>query len=250
MKRILYIFSLTFQSFNLIAQEQDRLNELTVDRPGIAEAPYTVAPKMIQLETGFDYYKRTTGPVYFLPVTLLRTGISKNTELRVSAKNILDKTSTQILKGVSPLTVGIKSHIIEQHDWVPETDILVDLVIPMGKSDLHPERVGHDVLLLFENDFSSKTALNYNIGLIWDGFVEQNLFTSSFCFNYLPSEKVGLFVEYYNFLRHAGMKEHGIDSGFTFLLWPLVQADFSAGISLVDGNLNHFISSGISIRIE
>lgn len=238
------------QSLPLLAQEQDRLSELTVDRPGIAEAPFTVRPGMYQLETGFDYYKRTSGEIYFLPVTLFRTGLSQNTELRISAKNILDKTSTQKLKGFSPLTIGIKTHIIEQRGWIPETDILVDLIIPLSNADLQPVKMGNDVLLLFQNDLSPKAAINYNVGLIWDGFSDESLFTASFCFNYLPTDKVGLFVEYFDFLRTGGSKEHGIDGGFTFLLWPLVQADFSAGVSLVEGNTNHFVSSGISFRIE
>lgn len=249
-KKVLLSFYLIVQSLNLFAQEQDRLTELTVDRPGIAESPFTVAPRTFQLETGFDYYKRTSGEIYFLPVTLFRMGLSNNTELRISAKNILDKTSTQKLKGFSPLTVGIKTHIIEQRGWIPETDILVDLIIPLSNADLQPAKMGHDVLLLFQNDLSSKAAINYNVGLIWDGFSNESLFTASFCFNYLPTNKVGLFVEYFDFLRMKGAKEHGIDGGFTFLLWPLVQADFSAGVSWADGNQNHFVSSGISFRIE
>ncbi|MEQ1584335.1 MAG: transporter [Cyclobacteriaceae bacterium] len=234
----------------LVSVAQDQLNELTVDRPGIAEAPFTVAPRTFQLETGFDYYKRTSGEIFFLPVTLFRTGLSKNTELRISVKNIQDKTSSQKLKGFSPLTVGIKTHIIEQRGWIPETDILVDLIFPLGNSDLQPADLGHDVLLLFQNDLSPKTAINYNIGVIWDGFSDEELFTASFCFNYLPTDKVGLFIEYFDFLRSQGAKEHGIDGGFTFLLHRMIQADLSAGLSWVDGNQNHFVSSGISFRIE
>lgn len=247
MKQVLILY-LILQG--LVSVAQDQLNELTVDRPGIAEAPFTVAPRTFQLETGFDYYKRTDGEIYFLPVSLLRTGLSKNTELRISVKNIQDKTSSQKLKGFSPLTVGIKTHIIEQQGWIPETDILVDLIIPLSNSDLQPADLGHDVLLLFQNDLSPKTAINYNIGLIWDGFSDEELFTASFCFNYLPSDKVGLFIEYFDFLRSQGAKEHGLDGGFTFLLHRLIQADFSAGISWVSGNANHFVSSGISFRIE
>jgi Putative MetA-pathway of phenol degradation len=247
-KRVPISLYLILQSLVLFAQ--DRLNELTVDRPGIAEAPFTVSPGMYQLETGFDYYKRTSGEIFFLPVTLFRTGLSKNTELRIAAKNILDKTSTQKLNGFSPLTVGIKTHIVEQRGWIPETDILVDLMIPLSNSEFQPAKLGNDVLLLFENDLSRKTAINYNVGLIWDGFSDESLFTASFCFNYLATDRTDFFIEYFSFLRTNGPKEHGIDGGLTFLLWPLVQADFSAGISLVDGNTNHFVSSGISFRIE
>ncbi len=229
---------------------QSELNELTVDRPGIAEAPFTVSPGTYQLETGFDYYNRTNGEIYFLPVSLFRTGLSKQAELRITVKNILDKTTSAKLKGISPLSVGIKTHIIEQRGWVPETDVLVDVIVPLGNSDLQPNQIGHDILLLFQNNLSSKTAINYNIGLIWDGFSDQELFTASFCFNYLPTKKMGFFIEYYDFLRRKGIKEHGIDGGLTFLLHPQIQADLSAGISWITGNTNHFVSSGVSFRIE
>lgn len=92
-------------------------------------------------------------------------------------------------------------------------------------------------------------VINYNIGLIWDGNSNQNKFTASFCFNYLATDRTNFFIEYFDFLG-KGSEEHGLDGGLTFLLWPLVQADFSAGISLVNNTLNHFISSGISFRIE
>jgi len=229
---------------------QSELNELTVDRPGIAEAPFTVSPGMYQLETGFDYYNRTNGEIYFLPVSLFRMGLSKQAELRITVKNIQDKTSATKLKGISPLSIGIKTHIIEQRGWVPETDILADVIVPLGNSDLQPNQLGHDILLLFQNDLSPKTAINYNVGLIWDGFTNEDTFTASFCFNYLPTRKMGFFIEYFDFLRRKGIKEHGVDGGFTLLLHPKIQADLSSGISWIAGSMNHFVSSGISFRIE
>jgi Putative MetA-pathway of phenol degradation len=245
-KKLVLVY-LVFQS--IIAVAQDQFDELTVDRPGIAEAPFTVSPGMFQLETGFDYYKRTTGEIYFLPVSLFRTGLSKAAELRITVKNIQDRTSDSGVKGISPLTVGIKTHIIEQRGWIPETDILADIIIPLGSSSLHPDEIGHDILLLFQNDISSQFTINYNVGLIWDGFSNQSQFTSSFCFNFLPTDKMGLFIEYYNFLRKT-VKENGIDGGLTLLLAPMIQADISAGLSFIDRKPNHFISAGISVRIE
>ncbi len=226
----------------------DRLNELTVDRPGIADAPFTVAPRTYQLETGFDYYRKTNGTVMFLPVTMFRTGLSKAAELRVSIKNIHEKRGGTEIRGISPLTVGIKTHIIEQRGWIPETDILADVIFRMGDSPLQPDYTGHDILLLFQNDLSEKVAINYNTGFIWDGFTNQEMFTASFCVNYLPTDRLGLFAEYFDYIRKSGTKEHGIDGGFTWLLKPMIQADISAGISLVGGRFNHFVSGGISIR--
>ena len=226
-----------------------RLNEMTVDRPGIAEAPYTVRPKQYQLETGFDFYRRQDADVYFLPTVLFRTGLSSSAELRIGARTIQERRPAGDVRGLSPVTVGIKTHIIEQKGWIPETDILADVIFPTGSSPLQPERTGHDILLLFENDLSEQVAVNYNVGYIWDGFSTDEMFTASACFNYLPSDTWGIFVEYYDFLRKNGTKEHGIDGGFTALLSPLVQVDLSAGISRVIGHWNRFVSAGVSFRV-
>lgn len=228
----------------------DRLNELTVDRPGIADMPFTVAPRTFQLETGFEYYSKTNGSVMFLPVTMLRTGLSKAAELRVSVRNIHERRSGTDIRGISPLTIGIKTHIIEQRGWIPETDILADVIFKMGNSALQPDYTGHDILLLFQNDISNKVAINYNTGFIWDGFTNQEMFTASFCVNYLPGERLGLFAEYFDYIRKTGTKEHGIDGGLTWLLTPMIQADLSAGVSLVAGKVNHFVACGLSFRVN
>ena len=236
----------TAQEFSITPS--DRLNELTVDRPGIADMPFTVAPHTFQLETGFEYYAKTNGQVMFLPVTMFRTGLSKAAELRVSVRNIREKRAGMEINGVSPLTIGIKTHIIQQRGWIPESDILAEVVFPMGNSALQPEYTGHNILLLFQNDLSEKFAVNYNTGFIWDGFSSDEMFTASICLNYLPNQRVGLFTEYFDYLRKNGSKEHGIDGGFTLLLTPMIQADLSAGLSLVDGHFNHFIAGGLSFR--
>lgn len=238
----------------LLAQESKitpttRLNEMTVDRPGIAEAPYTMLPRQYQLETGFEYYNRAGAKVYYLPTMLLRTGLSNSAELRIGVRSILERRTAGELKGLSPVTVGIKTHIIEQRGWIPETDILADVIFPTSDSPLQPASTGHDILLLFENDLSDKVAVNYNAGYIWDGFSTDEMFTASVCFNYLPSDNWGAFLEYYDFLRKNGTKEHGVDAGFTVLVSPLVQLDFSAGISRVANNWNQFVSAGVSFRV-
>ncbi len=228
---------------------QTELNELTVDRPGIAESPFTVSPGTFQFENGFDYYNRHNGEVYFLPVMLFRMGLSNSAELRITEKHIIDKTGEKPQQGFSPLNVGIKVHIIKQDRWIPETDILANVVIPLGNSSLQPSRLGHEILLLFQHDLSKKTAINYNIGYLWDGIHEQPVMTGSLCFNYLPSERIGCFLEYYLFST-SWPGEHGIDGGVTYLLTSHIQLDLSGGISNQEGQTNFFVSTGCSFRIQ
>lgn len=229
---------------------QDVLNELTVDRPGIAETPYTVHPGAFQFEVGYDYYSRHDGKIFYYPNILLRSGISKRIEIRVAAKQITDRTESTSVTGLSPISIGFKSHLMEQIEWIPEMDILANVVFPVGSGPLQPGRVGPEVLLLFQNDLYPNSAINYNIGYLWDASLEKNVFTGSLCYNYLPSEKLGLFAEYFCFVPHNdGYGEQGLDAGFTYLVGQHVQFDLSGGYSLLKGKNNFFASSGFSVRL-
>ena len=55
---------------------QNNLNELTVDRPGIADTPFTVPHGIYQFEVGFDYFNRSNGIFYNMPTALFRTDTS------------------------------------------------------------------------------------------------------------------------------------------------------------------------------
>jgi hypothetical protein len=250
MKKTLLFLTFNFFAICLSYAQSEELNELTVDRPGIAESPFTVAPGMYQFEVGFDHYKRYNGRVSYLPVALFRTGISNGAELRITSKQLVDRLDGKSFVGVSPLSVGVKVHIIHQNEWIPETDILTNLVIPLGSSAVQPKNIGHEVLLLFQNDFYPNAAINYNIGYIWDGNKQEEIITGSFCFNYLPTSKVGLFAEYYTYIFDTWPGEQGVDAGITYLLRPKLQVDLSAGFSRLQKESNFFISSGFSIRLE
>lgn len=233
-----------------LVHAQDELNELTVDRPGIAESPFTVAPGMYQFEVGFDYFKRYNGNLYNLPVALFRTGISNGAELRISSRHLLDNTDGKSFNGSTPLLVGVKVHIIHQNKWIPETDILTNIIIPVGTSYAQPKNLGHEVLLLFQNDFYPNTAINYNIGYTWDGNRQKGILNTSFCYNYLPTHKVGLFLEYFSYMRADWPGEIGMDGGMTYQVKPKFQMDISIGISRLDKQNNYFISTGFALRLE
>ena len=226
------------------------MNKLTVDRPGISEAPFTVAPHSYQFEVGLEYFKRPTGELYSLPVALFRTGVAKRAELRISTRHIVDNTELDRFEGVTPLSIGGKVHVIKQQDWVPETSIMATAIIPINPSSTHAKNLGYEVLLVFQNDFYPNKAINYNVGYIWDSNRGVSLFTGSFCFDYLPTNKLGLFVEYFGFMPNDQPSEHGLDGGMTYLIGPKLQLDLSVGVSHAETDTNMFVSSGFSFRIN
>ena len=243
------LVSIVIYLFTAELKAQSELNELTVDRPGVAESPFTVPPGTFQFETGFDYHNRTDGNVYFLPTMLFRTGISNRAELRITERHTIADTKEGSESGLSPLYIGAKVHVIKQRRWIPETDVLTNLLIPLGNGPFQPEGLGYEVLLLFQNDITEKFAVTYNIGYLWFNIEQGEIFTGSFCFNYLPTPKTGFFIEYFT-LSPSWPGEHGVDGGMTYLLNPHIQLDLSAGISGLEGNTNYFLSTGLSFRLQ
>lgn len=232
------------------AYGQDDLNELTVDRPGVADTPYTVPVGEWQAEIGFDYFSRFNGDHFHLPAALIRTGISRRSEIRFSTVHVIDKAELKGFQGVSPMLIGLKMHIIEKKKWIPETDLMVNISVPTHFSSDFQTTPGPEILLLFENDFSSRAAINYNLGMLWDSFRGSRILTYSMCFNYLPTHRVGLFAEAFGYAPLHESVETGADGGMTYLLFPHWQLDISAGLSYINGQPNHFVSTGFTVRFR
>ena len=127
---------------------------------------------------------------------------------------------------------------------------MANMVIPLNPASSQAKNLGYEVLLLFQNDFYPNTAINYNVGYIWDSNRAKSVFTASFCFNYLPTERVGLFAEYFGYIPNQWPGEQGLDGGMTYLLLPRLQLDISAGISRLEQRNNLIVSSGFSFRIK
>ena len=241
----------TFLILNLIftaALSQNNLNELTVDRPGIADTPFTVPQGMYQFEVGFDYFNRSNGIFYNMPTALFRTGITKRIEARIALRQILDHTDGSSFNGISSISAGFKSHVIKQNRWIPETDVMLNLIVPIVYSSLS-KTLGYEALILFQNDFYPNTAINYNVGYLWDYNLNKPMFTASFCYNYLPTQRLGLFIEYFDFVPNSRLDEQGFDGGFTYLLAPKFQVDLSCGVSRQEEKNNFFVSTGFSFRL-
>ena len=228
---------------------QDHLTEMLVDRPGIAEATYTVPKGIYQFEVGFEYHRQAQNSTYYYPEVLMRTGILKNTELRLQLRQIANQEQGQTHSGLSPLRLGIKTKLKKQNKYFPEISVIADAIIPFYDHPQPARSVGPELIFLFENDFYPNTSINYNIGLVWDPDLNQDVFTGSFCYNYLPTEKIGLFVEYFSFVTDANWPgEQGADLGITYLIHRNAQIDLSGGYSRIRNEDNFFMSSGISFR--
>lgn len=246
----------TFAQNNSLTYED--YSQFYVDRPGIADSPYIIGINQWQVETGVDYFYRNDKQRWNIPTTFIRTGLTPNTELRISAKFIQEDSlvNQQVMAdyrvlGLGYMTIGIKTVLLPQKEHAPQIALLADIYLPfIGENTFRPLNSGHDIIVLFDQPLTSKMGLNYNIGAIWEGFKLNPVWTYSLCLNITIAKKWATFVEHYAFLEENGTEEYGGDVGIMFVPKNYIQLDISAGTSFIQEKQYHFTSAGISFKID
>ena len=234
--------------------------ELVTDRPDMTESATIVPAGSVQLETGMlfgsDSYEdlgiKTTLTNFSLPNNLFRIGIIDRVELRLiileygSVKSKVGGTSTDLGKGLSPFTIGTKIKFWDENGALPETALIAHTTLPLGGQDFAPDKMEYDFRFSMAHTLSENLALGYNVGgeYTYNGvdYDASGLYTLSLGVG--MSDNAGVFFEFFGDFKDS----HSFDAGFTYLLGPLTQLDFSGGFGLTDVAQDYFLSAGITFR--
>lgn len=259
--KFLFIISTFFCLFcaNVCAQHTHIVGdsvEFIVDRPGIADLPYTVKPHQYQIEMGFERIDRKDYSRWLAPAFLFRTGISDKAEIRFGVKYIMQDSLRDLAEpfnwnsGFAPFSLGFKTKMVQENGIIPEIALLTDILIPFTKSEYRAKYSGHDIFLLMNNTLNKKWNLNTNLGAIWENVSNEAIWLYAFCFDYQPTHKLGFFFEQYSYFPDESPMEIGFDVGITYLINPKMQLDISAGVSKLNNNLMNFVGCGFTMRLD
>lgn len=246
--------------------------DIITDRPDQSESAVTMSKGFIQVELGgtYEYDKISSGDPLVLttdfrtvsaPSFLIRYGLAKKIELRLSGEFISQKTSQSLqtitqssesstVNGIAPLVVGAKFRLFDERNSRPEAAILASLSIPVFDNAFKTQHLGAEVRLALANTLTEKLGVSYNIGAEWDGEDNTNptgLYTLAFGLGI--NNNLSAFAEVYGFLRNGSEPDHRLDGGFTYLLAKNVQADISGGIGITETAPDFFIGAGVSFRL-
>lgn len=234
MKRLLTIFFLSLPM--MLAAQNDVA--VSTDRPTMCAAPYLVPQKHLQLEAGVEC-GWDNGHNITLPATMLRYGLTRFAEVRLQYAGVLGQSAGSWNYNASQLALGTKLKITDGNNWIPQISFLANLVIPCTKTMHETMHVAPQAYLLFQNDITSKFSVCYNLGAEWNGV---NATPSTFlavCPSYSVTDKIGVFVENYNYftteLNQSCEVSSNLDFGLTWQVKSALQLDVYSGF-----NLNHF----------
>ncbi len=154
------------------------------------------------------------------------------------------------------LYLSTKLALTPQHDCLPETGVLLQMMVPTGSPDFTAGQALPGVNFVYSWDLSDKfdvagstqanRALDDNGN---DFFVE---FAQSLTSGYSWTDELGSFAEWYMFApagAETSRNQQYFDTGFTYLFTDNFQWDIRAGVGLNQAADDFFTGTGLSFRM-
>ena len=243
---------LCFISAGAWAQQEEA--EFTADRPGASTGPNVIGHRVIQLEQGIQYDGADGPGTCTFSNTLLRYGLFPNMELRLGGDAFLypsdavDKTYKPAFSGLS---IGTKIMCFEGRGAIPAVSVLADFSVPMTASEgFNVDHFAPSLYLLFENPVADWLSIGYNVGAEWDGTLPQPTAFAALCLGFSATERLGCFVESYNYFNSSFGNVYAMDFGLNWMAGRKVQLDIAANIDLTNPAQCWSVSCGVAWQIN
>lgn len=253
-KRLYMVFLLSVLTCVVHAEGHDIHAE--ADRPGMGTGANVLPWGCIQWESGFEGSHLWDTHFITLPTTLFRFGLGPRAELRLEYTGELElkDRSVTVPEGMAakryqmdPLDIGTKIRLWAGSDeerlrWIPRTSMMLNIGVPLTRSMAKQVPFSGKIDLLFENDVTNWLTLGYDVGAYWTDWSPTPDVFVSLAFNFMPTDKLGVFIESYNFFDPDGVdiatskyythSDICLDFGLTYMVHPHVQLDAYAGFNL------------------
>ncbi|MFP6753014.1 MAG: transporter [Pirellulaceae bacterium] len=242
----------------------DRDSPLIGDRPDFVESAVTVGLGVLQMEIGYTFIYDNDGSQsvrsHGYPEALFRYGIWKEWfELRLMFSFLEEETvsggTSSWLRGSEDIYLGAKIAIAPQEGLLPQTGILINMVVPSGSANVSDGEVLPGVSLVYswelENGWElagqtqGNRALDSTTGNAYTEFSQAVTMAISL------NDRIGYYAEWFCLIPSGAetmQPEHYLDSGFTFLVHNDLQLDFRGGIGLGDAAADYFFGTGLIRR--
>ena len=153
------------------------------------------------------------------------------------------KNDFKSIQGISDLEIGTKIQLLKKNNVNTEIAFISHLLLPTGSEEISSDVFGTINKIAVSHTLSGNLNLGYNFGYNYLGEGTGDL-TYSLAFGIGINENAGVYIE--PFGEVSNMEEFllNCDTGFTYLVNPHFQLDFSFGTGITQ-RMN-YISVGFS----
>lgn len=234
-------FLITFLvSCSLCAGAQEKIQ---TDRPDQSDGSSVVSKGKFQIESGFIYSKIHDSAASYISSSLLRYGLLKGMELRITAEQGSRRNLyiSETVQGFYPLSIGFKSELLQEKTYVPALSLVGYFQLPF--TNRGEEYYWSPAVFLIAEKKIEHIDLNVNVGPKQAAFSSEWSVQFSGDVKYEIDKHVNVFGEY--FAQYDSHRpQHNVDVGVQVFVSKSVELHLSGGSSIHYTPQNAFLSLG------
>jgi hypothetical protein len=241
--------------FPLHSQDQsssaDTTGPIATDRPAVTNSSVVVPVGSLQVENGFLETRSQGQSIVDGPESLVRFGIAKRTELRLTVPDYYYNLNAIPGSGFGDLALGVK----QQLGPIPgkfDASVIVLLSFPTGAHTVSSGGYDPGVQVPWSRALSANWTAAGMFSVYW---LTQNgtrnvTGESTFLFDRQLTKPWDAFVEYAGDFPKSGGPRHLLHFGTALKITQQQQIDFHVGVGLSSAAVDHLVGIGYSFRFQ
>ncbi len=228
-------------------------NEVTPDRPGFTNGSDVVPKGRIQVEGGVtrNLYSAGSGQghVTDAPATLIRTGLTDKTELRVTLPDYF-WPSGDSRSGFGDGAIGVRYKFYQSKDGNTKFAFTPSLSVPVKSAVTTSGHVDPVFLLSGQTTSGARWGISSNLGLSYPTLNGSRLanYTATAQVTYALSGPLAVFGDIFDNGVSGSLPTPIADAGLTYRIAPNAQLDIETGRGLGGMAPTQFYGGGIAVR--
>lgn len=229
------------------------LREVETDTSDLPDSPFPVPPGVLLLETSLTRERGNGAHRRLSTETLLRFGISRGWELRVSSDGwVWERSHDGRRTGVGDVVLGFKRHLFPERGIRPAMGVIVQTKLPIAFSNLSSSALEPTVFFNFGKSLPSGFDVEVNFGVSWSKSGSGRRFVQYHLLWGVEKELgrgIGVFV--HSAADFPAEPKAGnsvlLGPGFTWLINERTQLDMSLTFGLTKAAPNNVFRVGLAI---
>lgn len=224
---------------------------VTPDRPGFTNGSDVVPKGRVQVEGGVTrmVYSANSGGGHATdgPETLIRTGLSDTTELRITLPNFIWPSGTS---GFSDGALGLRYKFYQSKDGNTKFAFTPTLSVPIRSAVTASGHVDPSFLLSGQTTSGARWGISSNLGLSYPTQNGGRLanYTATAQVTYALSGPLAVFGDIYDNGVSGSLPTPIADAGFTYKVANNAQLDIETGRGLGGTAPTQFYGGGVVVR--
>lgn len=228
---------------------------ISTSRPSFTDAVTTVPQGSIQAESGATFTKNRGGSYgWTVPETLLRAGLTENTELRYTSPNYIYNGDNQ--PGALASNFGDTSVGLSHHRALPgkvDMALIPILNLPTGANQVSTNSLDPQLRLVIGKTWTPKWFMSSHLDTRWNTGKDASadvVLNPTFINYYGFTKRLTGFLEYSGFYPTDGKSTQYLQSGALYLITPRHQLDARIAVGLNKNSPNILVGLGYSLRVD